>query len=200
MNTALMKDQGDGAKALLPPLADVHWEKLLDQKKNFNYGVQEYEAERRAALAYPILIERLGLSLILLETMFRPNMDPIKKDKSMAVSISESDDRVRDWNNLWDDKRKSYPAYELLWSEIQRQTGPAPASQSAFIRSIATVTESSLPPAAEGDILDGQFLQGGGGWQNCYRKPPSYAEKSVEWQFSLEKPTGLWCITNPHYR
>jgi len=199
MNTTLMKDQGNDAKALLPPLADRGWEKLLDPK-TFNYGVQEYEAERKAALAYPILIERLGLSLILLETMFRPNLnlDPIKKDKTMAFAISESDKRVQAWNNLWDDKKKSYPAYELLWSEVQRQTGPAPASQGAFIRAIAAVTESSMPPAAAGDILDSQFFHGMGGWQDCYQKPPSYAKKSVEWQFILEK-TGLWHIINPHY-
>ncbi|CAN9226602.1 unnamed protein product [Alternaria alternata] len=99
MNAVLMNDEGRGSPDLLPPLAKEQWTKLQDEK-NLNYGIQELEREQKATLNYAIMIERLGLSLVLLYHRTREEMDAAKKVKTMENAIANSDQCVKAWRDL----------------------------------------------------------------------------------------------------
>ncbi|CAN9278371.1 unnamed protein product [Alternaria alternata] len=175
MNAVLMNDEGRGSPDLLPPLAKEQWTKLQDEK-NLNYGIQELEREQKATLNYTIMIERLGLSLVLLYHRTREEMDAAKKVKTMENAIANSDQRVKAWRDL--------------------QTAPEPVYKAPFIRTIQTAVDSpgagaGLPACQAGDVLDAEWVYATG--QQCWRKP-SYAIHAQEFDFSFKPDTGRWII------
>ena len=135
MDAMLMNNEGEGSQGLLAPLAAEQW-KELQNENNMKYGIREFERQQEATLKYTIMIERLGLSLVLLYYRSRKEMDAAKKDKIMANAAARSDQRVKAWRDLWDDRKRTCPAYGTLWSEIKRQTASEPVYKAPFIRTI----------------------------------------------------------------
>jgi hypothetical protein len=196
MNAVLMKDEGKDLPALLPPLAKDQWEKLQNEGK-LDYGIQEFEREQEATLNYPIMIERLGLSLVLLYHRTREDTDAATKATAMEIALKNSDKRVKAWRDLWNDRKKTCPAYDTLWEEIKRQRAPQPVYKAPFIRSIQAAssnTGAGVPACQAGDVLDARLLgMGMGNWQDCWQKP-SYAIYGHEFEFSFKPDTGRWMI------
>ncbi|KAH8626075.1 hypothetical protein IG631_19954 [Alternaria alternata] len=193
MNAVLMIDEGKDLPALLPPLAEEQWKKLQDEK-NLDYGIQELEREQEATLNYYIMIERLGLSLVLLYHKTREKMDVATKVQTMENAIANSDQRVKAWRDLWNDRKKACPTYDMLWEEIKRQTAPEPVYKAPFIRTIQAAfgdRGARVPTCQAGDVLDAE------GWyttgRQCWRKP-SYAIHTQEFDFSFKPDTGRWII------
>ncbi|KAI4924720.1 hypothetical protein J4E85_007837 [Alternaria conjuncta] len=193
MDATLMNNEGEGSQGLLPPLAKEQWE-MLQNENNMKYGIQEFERQQEATLKYTIMIERLGLALVLLYYRSRKEMDAAKKDKIMANAAARSDQRVKAWRDLWDDRKRTCPAYDTLWSEIKRQTASEPVYKAPFIRTIQAALDkpdAGVPAYQAGDVLDSEVLQTN--WQVCWRKP-SYAVHAHEWDFSFKSGTGRWTI------
>ncbi|CAI9634443.1 unnamed protein product [Alternaria burnsii] len=196
MNAVLMKDEGKDLPALLPPLSKDQWEKLQNEGK-LDYGIQEFEQEQEATLNYPIMIERLGLSLVLLYHRTREDTDAATKETAMEIALKNSDKRVKAWRDLWNDRKKTCPAYDTLWKEIKKQRAPEPVYKAPFIRSIQAAFDNpgaGVPACQAGDVLDARLLgMGMGGWQDCWQKP-SYAIYGHEFEFSFKPETGRWII------
>lgn len=192
MNAVLMNNEGEGSQGLLPPLAEKQWEKLQDEK-NLDYGIQEFERDQEATLKYTIMIERLGLSLVLLYHRSRKETDAVRTE--MADAVLNSDDRVQAWRNLWENRKQTCPAYKTLWKEMERQTAPEPAYKAPFIRTIqAALDNPGVPACQAGDVLDARLLgMGMGNWQDCWVKP-SYAIYGHEFDFSFKPDIGRWMI------
>ena len=193
MNATLMNKK---SPALLPPLAEEQWRKLQDEN-NLDYGIQEFEREQEATLEYIIMIERLGLSLVLLYHGAREDLDARKKAKTMDHAVEKSDERVKAWRDLWDDQKQTCPAYNMLWEDIKRHTAPEPVNKAPFIRSIQAAFDNpgvGVPTCQAGDVLDARLLgMGMGNWQDCWQKP-SYAIYGHEFNFSFKPDTGRWII------
>jgi hypothetical protein len=190
MDAVLTKDEGTGSPALLPPLAQQQWDKLQDDK-NLDYGIREYEREQEATLSYPIMIERLGLCLVLLYYRTREKTDAVK-EMSMSQAVNNSDKRVKAWRDLWNDRKKTCPAYDMLWKEIERQTAPEPEYKAPFIRTIqAAYNVPGMSGCRVGEVLDAVWVQAN--WQVCWREP-SYAIHRHEFEFSFKPDTGRWKI------
>lgn len=193
MDAALMHDEGKGSPALLPPLAKEQWEKLQDES-NLDYGIQNLERDQEATLKYTIMIERLGLSLVLLYHKSRKEIDAATKEETMKGIVDDSDKRVKAWRDLWNDRKSRCPAYEMLWEEIKRQTAPEPVYKAPFIRTIQAAFDdrgAHVPTCQTGDVLDAEWVYTTG--RQCWRKP-SYAVHAQEFEFSFKPDTGRWII------
>jgi hypothetical protein len=193
MNAVLMHDEGKGSPALLPPLAEEQWKKLQDEN-NLDYGIQNFEREQETTLKYTIMIERLGLSLVLLYHKSRKEIDAATKEETMKGLVDDSDKRVKAWRDLWNDRKSRCPAYGMLWEEIKRQTAPEPVYKAPFIRTIQAALDNphgGVPVCQAGDVLDAEWVDAN--WQVCWRKP-SYAVHAQEFDFSFKPDTSRWKI------
>ncbi|KAI4925097.1 uncharacterized protein J4E92_007135 [Alternaria infectoria] len=194
MNAMLMNDEGKGSQGLLAPLAQEQWDKLQDGN-DLKYGIQELEREQEATLKYTIMIERLGLALVLLYHRTREDIDKATRAKTMAETVKNSDERVKAWRDLWDDRKRTCPAYDTLWSEIKRQTASEPVYKAPFIRTIQAALDDPKVPCQAGHVLNAEMLQRN--WRDDWREP-TYAIHQHEWDLSFKPDTGRWTIHSTH--
>ncbi|KAM7210037.1 hypothetical protein V8F06_014578 [Rhypophila decipiens] len=204
MNRALIETQA------LKSTADKNWAKLQDPKQ-YDYGVKEFDADYDSNMSFLITVEGLGASLLLIHYNSRKDRTAAKDEEVNREISYISDSRVEGWRNLFAvNKTGSSTAYKLLSAEIKRQTQTAcssttegPTPQTPMIWSVVKRGKSKWGGNEDGEVtLDGCFLNNAGINKSKLKDPTECwvpvrrSNPRVEWSFSFNASTGRWTMTN----
>ncbi|KAM7201192.1 hypothetical protein V8F20_004938 [Naviculisporaceae sp. PSN 640] len=203
MDRALTLRQGASGEAILKGMAEKNWAKLQDPKQ-YDYGVREFDADYDSTIPFLITLEVLGLSLLLIYNNSRKDRTVAQKEIADQQACQESDERVQGWLDMFAvNKTGSSTAYKFLLADIRRQTqaGDTPLSKAPMIRSLVRKGYSkwgSYKNHEAGEMtLDGVFLV----WvtdeyPTSYVVPVRRSNPRVEWKYSFNASTGRWTMTN----
>ncbi|KAM7210393.1 hypothetical protein V8F06_014224 [Rhypophila decipiens] len=206
MNRALVEQQGASGAAILKNMADKNWAKLQDPKQ-YDYGVREFDADYDSNISFLTTVEGLGLSLLLIYNNSRKDRTPAQKETANRQASQESDKRVQGWRDMFAvNKTQSSTAYKLLSGEIKRQTRTSGTNSSEpMIRSLVKKGngKSKWGENRDGEVtLDGCLLNKAGmdksqllDFTECW-VPLRRSNPRVEWKFLFNASTGRWTMLN----
>ncbi|KAM7217521.1 hypothetical protein V8F06_007152, partial [Rhypophila decipiens] len=204
MNRALIESQA------LKNMADKNWAKLQDPKQ-YDYGVKEFDADYDSNIPFLITVEGLGVSLLLIHYNSRKDRTAAKNEEENRQLSYISDSRVEGWRNLFAvNKTGSSTAYKLLSGEIKRQTQTScsstsapPTPQTPMIRSVVKRGRSKWGENKDGEVtLDACLLNNAGIKKSRLKDPTECwvpvrrSSPRVEWFFSFNPSTGRWTMSN----